>query len=107
MRCGRATSRRSSSVALIKMSQLASLTAARARAQVELDAVRPGGGAAGEELRLGAALLPLRLRLDQAVVDFLQARQTSGGKFAQSHGLALGCRCTAPNQAHMDSVQEM
>ncbi|KAK9836947.1 hypothetical protein WJX81_001853 [Elliptochloris bilobata] len=40
--------------------------------QVELDAVRPGGGAAGEELRLGAALLPLRLRLDQAVVDFLQ-----------------------------------
>ncbi len=36
--------------------------------------MRPGGGAGGEELRLGAALLPLRLRLDQAVVDFLQAR---------------------------------
>jgi len=45
---------------------------------VELDAVRPGGGAGGEELRLGAALLPLRLRLDQAVVDFLQARARSG-----------------------------
>ena len=41
---------------------------------MELDAVRPGGGVAGEELRLGAALLPLRLRLDQSVVDFLQAR---------------------------------
>lgn len=36
--------------------------------------MRPGGSAAGEELRLGAALLPLRLRLDQSVVDFLQAR---------------------------------
>jgi hypothetical protein len=45
-------------------------------AQVELAAVRPNGGAGGgeEELRLGAAVLPLRLRIDQAVVEFLQAR---------------------------------
>ena len=42
-------------------------------AQVELEAVRPGGEEGGEELRLGAAVLPLRLRVDQAVVEFLQA----------------------------------
>ncbi len=40
--------------------------------QVELEAVRPGGDSGGEELRLGAAVLPLRLRVDQAVVEFLQ-----------------------------------
>lgn len=40
--------------------------------QVELEAVRPGGDGGGEELRLGAAVLPLRLRVDQAVVEFLQ-----------------------------------
>jgi hypothetical protein len=40
--------------------------------QVELEAVCPGGSDRGEELRLGAALLPLRLRIDQAVVEFLQ-----------------------------------
>jgi len=49
--------------------------------------VRPGGGAGGEELRLGAALLPLRLRLDQAVVDFLQAR---------ARALPLACRVRVP-----------
>lgn len=42
------------------------------RPQVELEAVRPGGGEGAEELRLGAAVLPLRLRIDQAVVEFLQ-----------------------------------
>ena len=40
--------------------------------QVELAAVRPDGGGGEEELRLGAAVLPLRLRIDQAVVEFLQ-----------------------------------
>lgn len=40
--------------------------------QVELEAVRPGGDNSGEELRLSAAVLPLRLRVDQAVVEFLQ-----------------------------------
>ena len=39
---------------------------------MELEAVRPGGEEGGEELRLGAAVLPLRLRVDQAVVEFLQ-----------------------------------
>lgn len=40
--------------------------------QVELEAVSPSGQDSGEELRLGAALLPLRMRIDQAIVDFLQ-----------------------------------
>ncbi len=41
--------------------------------QVELEAVRPGEGEGSEEeLRLSIALLPLRLRIDQAVVDFCQ-----------------------------------
>ncbi len=41
--------------------------------QVELEAVRPGEGEGSEEeLRLSMALLPLRLRIDQAVVDFCQ-----------------------------------
>lgn len=80
--------------------------------------MRPGGGAAGEELRLGAALLPLRLRLDQAVVDFLQARQAPDGlgglglptlnppdgESTKKHGLAPGCRCTASIQALMDAA---
>ena len=43
-------------------------------AQVELEAVRPGEcNGADEELRLSIAVLPLRLRIDQAVVDFCQA----------------------------------
>ena len=43
--------------------------------QVELEAVRPGEcDGADEELRLSIAILPLRLRIDQAVVDFCQAR---------------------------------
>lgn len=33
--------------------------------------VKPDGGPGGEELRLSAGLQPLRLRLDQNVVDFL------------------------------------
>lgn len=45
-----------------------------ALAQVELGAVRPDGGGGEEELRLGCAVLPLRLRIDQAVAEFLQAR---------------------------------
>lgn len=48
--------------------------------------MRPSGGAAGEELRLGAALLPLRLRLDQAVVDFLQVRQAPIQKLQEEAG---------------------
>ena len=36
--------------------------------------MRPGEGEGSEEeLRLSVALLPLRLRIDQAVVDFCQA----------------------------------
>ena len=42
--------------------------------QVELEAVRPDGGSqAEEEYRLSVALLPLRLRIDQNMVAFLQA----------------------------------
>ena len=42
--------------------------------QVELEAVRPdGAGKAEEEYRLSVALLPLRLRIDQNMVGFLQA----------------------------------
>lgn len=41
--------------------------------QVELEAVRPdGAGQAEEEYRLSVALLPLRLRIDQNIVVFLQ-----------------------------------
>lgn len=41
--------------------------------QVELEAVRPdGAGQAEEEYRLSVALLPLRLRIDQNIVMFLQ-----------------------------------
>ena len=67
--------------------------------QVELDAVRPGGGAAGEELRLGAALLPLRLRLDQAVVDFLQVRQTPYRRFSMGLGLRVAAAALRMDQA--------
>ena len=42
--------------------------------QIELEAVRPdGAGQAEEEYRLAVALLPLRLRIDQNMVVFLQA----------------------------------
>ncbi|KAL3156294.1 hypothetical protein ABBQ32_012565 [Trebouxia sp. C0010 RCD-2024] len=52
--------------------------------QVELEAVRPdGAGQAEEEYRLSAALLPLRLRIDQNIVAFLQdffsAPEADGG----------------------------
>ena len=41
--------------------------------QVELEAVRPdGAGQAEEEYRLSVVLLPLRLRIDQNIVTFLQ-----------------------------------
>ena len=41
--------------------------------QVELEAVRPdGAGQAEEEYRLAVTLLPLRLRIDQNIVLFLQ-----------------------------------
>lgn len=41
--------------------------------QVELEAVRPDGAEqAEEEYRLSVALLPLRLRIDQNIVAFLQ-----------------------------------
>ncbi len=40
---------------------------------MELEAVSLGRLGCGEELRLGAALLPLRVRMDQAIVEFLQA----------------------------------
>ena len=37
--------------------------------------MRPGeGDGADEELRLSIAILPLRLRIDQAVADFCQVR---------------------------------
>ena len=46
--------------------------------QVELEAVRPGeGDGADEELRLSIAILPLRLRIDQAVADFCQVHTVS------------------------------
>ena len=47
--------------------------------QVELEAVRPDGAgkAEEEEYRLSVALLPLRLRVDQNMVTFLQAFFTS------------------------------
>lgn len=41
--------------------------------EVELEAVRPDGASQEEaEYRLSAALLPLRLRIDQNIVTFLQ-----------------------------------
>jgi hypothetical protein len=55
---------------------IASLNCSFARIQVELEAVRPGEGEGSEEeLRLSVAMLPLRLRIDQAVVDFCQVPQ--------------------------------
>lgn len=39
--------------------------------QVDLEAVRPDGGTGAEEHRLEVGLSPLRLRLDQNVLDFL------------------------------------
>ena len=39
--------------------------------QVELESVRPDSG--NEELRLKVSALPLRLRIDQDIVTFLQA----------------------------------
>ena len=57
--------------------------------QVELEAVRPGEcDGTDEELRLSIAILPLRLRIDQAVVDFCQARldrQLMGACTPRSH----------------------
>lgn len=49
------------------------LTDVLTHVEVELEAVRPdGAGQEDEEYRLSAALLPLRLRIDQNMVTFLQ-----------------------------------
>ena len=49
------------------------LTNVLTHVEVELEAVRPdGAGQEDEEYRLSAALLPLRLRIDQNMVTFLQ-----------------------------------
>ena len=47
--------------------------------QVELEAVKPDGPGSSkeEEFRLSVALLPLRLRIDQNIVTFLQGFFTS------------------------------
>ena len=46
---------------------------ARRAAQVEVEAVRPDPAAPAEELRLRVALLPVRVRADQRVCEFLAA----------------------------------
>ena len=58
--------------------------------------MRPDGGEGEEEeLRLGAAVLPLRLRIDQAVVEFLQvtlcARQTTEAAGTSCDRRYCGC----------------
>ena len=40
---------------------------------MELESVRPGEGVGEEELRLRVSVLPLRLRVDQDVLLFVQA----------------------------------
>ena len=62
--------------------------------QVELEAVRPGEGESSEEeLRLSIAVLPLRLRIDQAVVDFCQVGCCSICQGRGPHGVQhISCR---------------
>lgn len=66
--------------------------------QVELEAVRPGESeGSAEELRLSVALLPLRLRIDQAVVDVCQVGLTAPLPFAtpnQLLQLPINALCT-------------
>ena len=62
------------------MCQSSLLTASVACLQMELESVRPDSG---EELRLRVSSLPLRLRIDQDVVTFLQTFFAADGPAAE------------------------
>ena len=78
------------------------LTHVLTNVQVELEAVRPdSAGPAEEEYRLSVALLPLRLRIDQNIVVFLQeffaASEADRGTEERSNAEEVAA-ATMPNQ---------